>query len=303
MFSDYLDRIANVQQQKALALPDNTVVELPAIRQLTMEIEPITLGLIDSYELRKCGLFNAIAEKNSVLGKVQDQFRDFEFQLTLLHGLQNCLNAPEISEELKQTLDGIYHQKITQLPAYSANLIFTSQAMRKQLGANQWVSPRLVTLDSEIIHAYQHLQSAVNQHSGENQAVPIHKYQEILEKNNTVGRLWYSFVNASQKLNTINQQLALYNETIVCQPGRDSTKFKYLHNVFNHSFVGNIQAYLARLDAHYFALLPYLSMLENVHPNYQYPIVSAHKEFRQATLRHVDYWQQLFKRCGVTFSR
>ncbi|QSA19926.1 DUF3080 family protein, partial [Vibrio furnissii] len=31
-------------------------------------------------ELRKCALFSLIAERNSVLGKVQDEFRRFDYE-------------------------------------------------------------------------------------------------------------------------------------------------------------------------------------------------------------------------------
>ncbi|WP_228481486.1 DUF3080 domain-containing protein [Vibrio fluminensis] len=302
MFEDYIERIANVQDEEPFSLPGNQISQLPDKSSLTLTIEPVTIGLLDSYELRKCGLFNIIAERNSVLGKVQDQFREFDFQLDLSSGLQQCIANDQISAELKETLATIYATKQTQLPLYFGNLLFTSEAMRAQLTSNRWLEIDNQVTNSELLRSLHTLKIAYERETiidGLNLA----SYQEVLEKNNLLGELWFSMVNTIEKLDIITEQLKQYDDKVICQPGRDTTRFRYLNNVFNHVYIEQIQPYLARIDAHYFNLQPYITLLENAHPAYSYPIRAVHKEFRQATLTHISYWQNLFQRCGKTVSR
>ncbi|WP_114764499.1 DUF3080 domain-containing protein [Vibrio rhodolitus] len=302
LFADYLSRIANVQDESPLVLPENQTVTLPDKRELIIDIEPVTLGLLDSYELRKCGLFNLIAEKNSVLGKVQDEFREFDFQIALLKGLKHCLTVEVVSPELRQTLASIYSQKQSQFAHYRANLLFTSATMRNQLSSQEWIAIENQITSNQLLRGY-HALLLAQQFEQTADAVTITPHQEVLDKNNAMGQLWFSMHNANLKLQLITQQLYKFDSKIVCQAGRDSTKFRYLNNVFNLIYIEQIQPYIARVDAHYFKLEPYIAMLENAHPNYRYPIRDAHNAFRSASLEHVQYWQQLFERCGKKVSR
>lgn len=94
-FDRYLSRIANVQQRDALSPPAMAAQSLPEKRKLLIAIDPVTISLLDSYELRQCGLFELIAERNSILGKVQDEFREWDYQVALLNGIQGCLTSPQ----------------------------------------------------------------------------------------------------------------------------------------------------------------------------------------------------------------
>ncbi|EOX4278642.1 DUF3080 family protein, partial [Vibrio cholerae] len=87
-FDRYLSRIANVQQREALSPPAMVAQSLPEKRELLIAIAPVTISLLDSYELRQCGVFELIAERNSILGKVQDEFREWDYQIALLNGIQ-----------------------------------------------------------------------------------------------------------------------------------------------------------------------------------------------------------------------
>lgn len=322
-FETYLERVANVQQQSALPAVIAEPFPLPAKRDLILPIESVTIGLLDSYELRKCRLFNLIAEKNSSLGKVQDQFREFDFQHALIQGLEQCLgeanssnqrndNTPLLSPQLTDQLSDILHIKRKQQPLYTANLLFTSDTMRTQLNATRWVDAQSSQIDPQVLaglnvinSAYLQSQSAVITDSEDNrQSVAlITPYQEALEKSPAVGGLLYSMYNATRWLETMTQQLTQHDAEILCQPNRDRTNFNYLNNVFRQFFINEIQAYLALLDAQYYQLAPFLPMFRQAHPNFQYPLETAHAAFRLATLEHVQYWQGLFKRCGKPLTR
>ncbi|MFX3791464.1 DUF3080 family protein, partial [Streptococcus suis] len=82
----------------------------------------LSIGLIDSYQLRQCGLFNLIAERNSVLGKVADQFRNYDYQVALLAGVGKCLSSNELDPEIVELLKEIEQQKLAQFPLHQWNL-------------------------------------------------------------------------------------------------------------------------------------------------------------------------------------
>ncbi|MGT0149078.1 DUF3080 family protein [Vibrio metschnikovii] len=78
-FSTYLTRIANVQQAERLANSKGYRKLYRTNRHIELTITPLTLSLPISYELRKCQLFQLIAQRNSSLGRVQDEFRGFDY--------------------------------------------------------------------------------------------------------------------------------------------------------------------------------------------------------------------------------
>lgn len=202
-FETYLERIANVQNKPSQPPVMAEPFPLPAKRDLTLPIESVTIGLLDSYELRKCGLFNLIAEKNSLLGKVQDQFREFDFQHALVRGLNQCLNEDDnanqadlLSPQLTQQLRDILRIKLKQQPLYTANLLFASDTMRAQLNASQWVdaehnqiNPQVLAGLSILNHAFSQATFALNNDISTNRqnVVQITRYQEALEKSTSVG--------------------------------------------------------------------------------------------------------------------
>ncbi|WP_367989094.1 DUF3080 family protein [Vibrio sp. NTOU-M3] len=277
---DYLTRISRVQGAPAAPLPKSSPIMLPLASELRQTIEPISLGLLESYELRKCGLFNLIAERNSVLGKVQDEFRNFDYQNRLITGLRICLEEDEISEELRERLKQIYQTKRSQLKLHLINLTFTSQAMTKQLNGAHWLTRQSY---SELDHAFQtllahHTSVAKPLNSSELQAVV--GIQEVLEKQRLIGNLTYSFVQATAWIDTIVTQLENNDNAIECGKNRDQTQFNYLKNILHNTYMKELQPYLAWLDAVYYDINPMIMMLQGFHPDYQYPLVHTHKAFQ-----------------------
>ncbi|TKF01682.1 DUF3080 domain-containing protein [Vibrio kanaloae] len=276
LFDDYQTKIARVQDAEELK-EDWEFESLPRKRELLLDVPTLSIGLIDSYQLRQCGLFNLIAERNSVLGKVADQFRNYDYQVALLAGVGKCISSNELDPEIVELLREIEQQKLAQFPLHQWNLIYASDALQH---INQVLNIPLV--------------------SGKTTEV-----QEVLEKSSTLGDLYYSLAHASVELNTITKQLTTFDANIICGKQRDTTKFRYLNNVFDQQYIGKVQPYMAQLDSYYQQLAPQLGMFDaqpDLH-SYYFPIQDAHQAFRASTRRHVDYWQQLFKRCGRKVGR
>ncbi|USD64313.1 DUF3080 family protein [Vibrio sp. SCSIO 43136] len=298
MFQDYIERIARVQEQPVIASTFEPTT-LPPQRALHIDIEPVTIGLLDSYQLRKCGLFGLIADRNSILGKVQDQFRLFDYQRQLIAGIEVCLASGTLTDELETSLKHSYLLKQAQLNSYQHNLLLTSKAMQKQLGGQIWLTAEHQTQVSEITGVLEALNLALSNGVGE--VAPL---QEQLEKLPVLGRLDHSLQHATHWLNLTTRQLRANDSQIHCGKNRDRSRFTILNNVFNQGFVAKIQPYLAELDSYYYDLEPNLNLFQPpMVIGYTHPISKHHQEFRQATLDHVQYWQGLFKRCGRTIGQ
>ncbi|WP_159739107.1 DUF3080 domain-containing protein [Vibrio atypicus] len=306
MFDTYIERIANVQDEPPLPLEANQNTILPPKRELYTDVAPITLGLLDSYELRKCDLFNLIADKNSSLGKVQDPFRNFDYQVNVIEGLNLCVQSQDISSVLKAQLTPILMQKMEQLPIHFSNLVFTSEAMRAQLSGYNWVDEDIKVIPSTLKNALETLEMYAESLSSTPQNLSFStlvSIQETLNKQTVLGRLNYSLVNATHKLKTTTSQLNANDQNIVCAKGRDKTRFNILRNVFQSYYVDKLQPYLANLDSQYLSIEPFLTFTDTTHPIYVYPIRDNHAKFRGAVQQHVGYWKRLFERCGAAPSR
>ena len=132
LLNTYQQRLANVLEiTPADTLPLNLPI-YPDTRSLKQPIADIRIGLLDAYELRQCGLFQLIAERNSVLGKVQDQTRQLRYEVLFLKQLNHCLTMlnSNSTSELQSQLNDIYQQKQQQLPLVIWNMVFTGKEWR-----------------------------------------------------------------------------------------------------------------------------------------------------------------------------
>ncbi|WP_447475022.1 DUF3080 domain-containing protein [Vibrio harveyi] len=304
VFEKYNQRLANVLDVSESQLEASPAVTIPDKRELFQELPRLSLGLLESYQLRQCGLFNLLAEKNSQLGKVQDAFYDFDYQTSLLRTLNGCLSYYPLSDEESAKLNGLYDQKWHHLTIHLDNMLLTSDAMRKQLTGSEWlpldskdqvahVRDAFLALDEMYQTPYRTLSRLPD--------VTIVNYQEEIEKTRLVGRLYYTLIDATQWLEQTTQMLKANQDKIICGANRDTTQFRYLRNVFQSIYVAEVQPYMAFVDSTYQQLDGGINLVEQRMAAHgaSYGIENAHEQFRLQTLDHVQFWKSLFKRCGV----
>ncbi|WP_373959219.1 DUF3080 domain-containing protein [Vibrio gigantis] len=301
LFDDYQTKVARVQDAEELK-QEWEFEGLPRKRELFLNVPSVSIGLIDSYQLRQCGLFNLIAERNSVLGKVADEFRNYDYQVALLEGVGKCLSSDELDPEIIELLKEIEQQKLAQFPLHQWNLIYASDAMQSQMRGSQWLRQDIDQQVRQTSDALEYLNQSLSTPLVSGKTTEV---QEVLDKSSTLGDLYYSLARASVELDTITEQLTTFDANIICGKQRDTTKFRYLNNVFEQQYIGKVQPYMAQLDGYYQQLAPQLAMFDaqpELH-SYYFPIQDTHQAFRASTRRHVEYWQQLFKRCGRKVGR
>ncbi|WP_104026837.1 DUF3080 domain-containing protein [Vibrio jasicida] len=304
VFEKYNQRLANVLDTSESELEASPAVTIPDKRELFQELPRLSLGLLESYQLRQCGLFNLLAEKNSQLGKVQDAFYDFDYQTNLLRTLNGCMSDYPLSDEENTKLNGLYDQKWHHLTVHLDNMLLTSDAMRKQLTGSEWlpleskdqvahVRDAFLALDEMYQTPYRALSRLPD--------VTIVNYQEEIEKTRLVGRLYYTLLDATHWLEQTTHMLEANQDKIICGANRDTTQFRYLRNVFQTIYVAEVQPYMAYVDSTYQQLDGGLSLVEKRMQAHgaNYGIEKAHDQFREETIKHVQFWKNLFKRCGV----
>ncbi|MGR5409106.1 DUF3080 domain-containing protein [Vibrio sp. PNB22_3_1] len=304
VFQKYHQRLATVLEVSASTIEESAAVTIPDKRVLFHDLPRVSLGLLESYQLRQCGLFNLIAQKNSPLGKVQDSFYDFDYQTSLLRTLHGCLTHHALSKEDQSELNDVYTQKWEHFPTHLDNLLLTSDAMRKQLTASQWLSINAKAQVVSVRSAFLTLEEMYLTPPMVVSRLPdvaLVNYQEEIEKTRLIGRLYYTLTNVSLWLKQTTEMLKTNQDKIVCGKNRDTTTLRYLRNVFQSVYVKQVQPYMAYLDSTYQQLDSGIRLVEvrmKAH-GHDYGMTSMHQEFRNQTLEHVQFWQQLFKRCGV----
>ncbi|GLR03820.1 hypothetical protein GCM10007906_14070 [Vibrio hyugaensis] len=304
VFEKYNQRLANVLDVSASDVNDPPSITIPDKRELLQELPRLSLGLLESYQLRQCGLFNLLAEKNSQLGKIQDAFYDFDYQTSLLRTMNDCLTQFPLSDEESIKLNGLYDQKWHHLAVHLDNVLLTSDAMRKQLTGSSWLSHDSKDHVAHVRDAFlvfNEMYQTPYRTISRLPDITLVNYQEEIEKTRLVGRLYYTLVDASNWLRHTTQILEANQDRLQCGANRDSTQFRYLRNVFQSIYVAEVQPYMAYLDSTYQQLDGGISLIEQrmqAHGT-SYGIEKAHEEFRQETMKHVQFWKGLFKRCGV----
>ncbi|MGY0616036.1 DUF3080 domain-containing protein [Vibrio sp. FJH11] len=304
LLDKYHQRLANVLDVSTLEIAPQPAISIPSRRDLFQPLPRLSLGLLESYQLRQCGLFNLLAEKNSQLGKVQDAFHDLDYQTSLLRTLNACLTEFPLSGDERATLESLYLQKWSHLHAHLDNLLLTSDAMQKQLTASDWLSvdnQSQISRVSDAFNILSEIYDAPHQAISRLPAARLVSYQEVIEKSRLMGRLYYSLTNTTLWLNETTRLLESNQSKVLCGKNRDTTQFRYLNNVFQSIYVEEVQPYLAYLDSTFQRLNSGIELVEkrmDLHGKV-YGLSKAHTAFRQETLEHVKFWQGLFKRCGV----
>ncbi len=306
-FSTYQSRLANATKTTPLPLSPDEAIPLPSKRVLFLPLTDLRVNLLDAYELKDCGLFDLIAEKNSILGKIQGEFQQLQYDLDFIYISENCIN--QINDpSLRTALTEAYQIKKSELNRVVSNAISGSNAWRTQLTYNdhqplpeQGVSPELIIAIEGFTQPL-----LPNNNLDDHQDTQLINTQENIEKKPALGRLFYSIDESTRWLNTISQQLNRDNHQILCGLHRNNTQFAIAYRVFQHFYIDELQPYLAMLNSEYLSLSPSLLAIHQFLPSNTAftPYSKAYfqgehyEQFKQAIKNHIVVWQSLIERCG-----
>ncbi|WBA12817.1 DUF3080 domain-containing protein [Salinivibrio kushneri] len=303
MMADYYQRLGNVLDAPT---PDFTAPELPTLprkRDLVQPLEELRMGVLDAYELRQCGLFNLIAERNSSLGKVADRFRQLDYELDFIDTAAQCLpqvKDPSIHAELEKALA----LKRQQREKVIWNTLIDSEAWRAQLSLPSFTLPIELPAHSNAVNTIAQFSQLIPSTQAPTESVT--DWQESIEKQPILGDLFVSLSYHTAWLNQTSELIANHQDKVRCGGNFDTTRLKRLQTVFYKFYVGDVQPYLARVDGLYRDLAPALARLASLNTpdtfnDYKnaYWKGDAYQAYKAAIKHHADVWQQLFQRCDV----
>ncbi|RDE24311.1 DUF3080 family protein [Motiliproteus coralliicola] len=327
MLEDYLQRVANVLEVEPQAGSSQTqakVLPLPSRRDRRLATQELRSGLLDSLELRHCGLLPLIAERNSSLGKVMKPSIQLNYELQFFAKLQPCLRRDQqqsisdaaFSEQLRQ----IYQIKSTNLIPVWWNSVFASEAMERNLSLSRPPIP----LEGhpgygDSLRALEVMVSLAGPLSPPADPFPLPKQLERLESGH---ESLYNGEYGSQLFSSIQLLIDILNRTSLtldratrqrplCLNGRSSTQAEYLRNVFDRYYGGGVQPYLSRTYRNGRSWLELMDQLaqqarpssdwDRYHRQMLDPVAEngLWQQFEQAIQRHTRSWRQVLSSCGL----
>lgn len=267
-----------------------------------------TINLREFYNLPDCGIKPIIAERNTTLGKIQSPSQRYLYEVRLMRALKNCFAS--VSSQ-KDSL--ITNENLTQLSEILA--------LKQQDMSNAWTLflRNSSELNTALSHQHSHLSDSDNHDFAIQSWILLSSYQPeqliredfstTIEDNfeqhlknitdfRTPARLRNDFTLISNNLPQITDFLISETAGFTCTPRKEKQQVEYLKNIFHMFFVDKIQPMTTRMNKWFYKLEPVLNELD-----LKEAIIKLNKQkqdYDSALMEHVQFWQQLFKRCGVS---
>jgi hypothetical protein len=323
VLEDYQQRVANVLEQELALVQPATTLPLPSRRARQQQLAETRGGLLDTLELRHCGLLPLIAERNSSLGKVKPPSQLLSYELRFFTLLQRCYRQdqqrPLLDMEFSQQLALLYRLKQANLPGVFWNAVFTSIAIERNLSLSRPPLPltghpgygdslRALQLLNRIGAG---LDPPAQTYRQPDRLAQLEEHYEALHHSEYGSQLFTSLRLLIDTLNrtaaTIEQRLA---QRPLCLRGR-TPQAQYLKNVFDRYYTAKLQGYLSQVYRQGRPWLEQLNRLAVMQPSseafdaFRQQMLNPEakqglwQQFEQALERHTQSWQRVLTECGM----
>lgn len=290
------------------ALHHNVALEgFPTLAELTVNTPTIEVNLSDFYQLQHCQLATLVAERNTVLGKLQLPSTRFVYETHLLQQLKQCIaqtQQPALLAKLSIWLEAKQNNYVNTWvdllqKSHETKIAFSSNAgylsRDNQNGINQ------------TVQALTYLLASYDNQNAESETLELHL--KNLATFALPAKMWRSQALLSENLNNTTKWLNELAITNICHhpmSASNSQKLRYLHNVFQLFFIEKIQVIATQLNNYHYRLTPLIdSMTINPHfsPSFSYYLKQQNDAhflvYQQAMQTHINFWQTLFKSCHI----
>ncbi|MFN3899595.1 MAG: DUF3080 family protein [Alishewanella aestuarii] len=302
---DYQQRLNRVLELDSAKPQLPAAAALPAKSALQQPLPDLRIDLLDAFATRRCGLDQLIAERNSSLGKVFTASKRLHYELRFLATLELCLTEAW-DEPLKSQLSQVYQQKQQTIGIALSNMLQTDDTLRKTwLGSNKALTPGSDNGFTASLGALQQLlelKQAIDREDWYSASrIDPEAALASLYRSDFFPQLQFSLRYANSWFNAVNPQLLSLAPASLCPRGQ-SEQLTILTTVFRKYFIGEVQAYLAKLNRYQQQSWPLIAELYQDSPllpvlqqRYQQPAT----ELQQQLLQHVGWYQQLNQLCPV----
>lgn len=316
MYDDYLTRLERVSQVDRP--PDALTTEsrpYPRGRLRQMAVPEVGGSLLDIFRLRRCGIAELVAERNSILGRHADTAARLAISGRIAQRLRSCreeLADDEDEQALAQRIDEILDAKAAELEALTWNAALGSAAMAR------WWSPAADRLDPQRADmpgdALTQLTRAVDAATaGDREAADAAfsaAYQQ-LERQRYGGAWMHAAQSSIAGLHGATDMLRATDVDRLCPQQRPTPRARTLHTILEQRYFARIQPLLSELDR---AMATMQDALEALWPGAAHApdAVAAfrarswgpgddgmHARLSQAARAHAAAWGRILDHCGM----
>lgn len=236
---------------------------LPAARALSQPISPITIGLLDFLQLGDCELQQAVAEKNSSLGKFASVSRLLAQDVLFISLADRCYEMLPPEAELAVLLRRASSEKQGSLNKRIWNGILAGPEYRRfwQIELSNYPE----RFDSRVEIALGEIESIVVALQAGKRDIDWHLLETALEvlRNGEAGALVESWRQVAIYLNRATQLTrARAARRPLCFPDMNNPKAEIFRNVVLEHFIRGLQKDIAILNRRYYDILIPLRRIE-----------------------------------------
>ncbi|MFT2090691.1 DUF3080 family protein [Paraglaciecola sp. 2405UD69-4] len=302
---DYSSRMANILEVEPAQLAQVSLPPYPKINTLTQSIPSTTIKLTDFYGLKHCELYSLVAERNTVLGRIQLPSTRYIYEAKLIKALQTCLSETT-SPQLQPKLSHWLSLKEQQFPKVWANLVQTSTEIKHGLSTNTGFvhgTPNDGLNETKAaLHYLMELSApTVNEQS------QIERHLKQLLDTPLPARIWHTQLLLSNHLEQLTYWLTINESKLGCDTPPKKQKLEYLTNVFRLFFIEKIQPIAGQLNHYHYQLTPIFDKVvkhRQLSPAFKGYIRQQEQEnfeqYSKALKEHLAFWQTLFKTCNIS---
>jgi hypothetical protein len=302
----YQQRMASVLERNEPRFSEVTLPPYPSLSVLKHELLETIINLSEFYALKHCQLATIIAERNTVLGKIQLPSTRFIYEKKLINGLKICISNTE-DLQLKTKLNSWLAIKNQSLQSVWADMLQTSNEIKQGMSSNNGfiIGDEQDGL-SETLIALSYLMQSLDTDLIDVNTLESHL--KTFSQMSLLANLWRSQLILKKNINTTTQWLEQQEVGKMCEKTGLTVqkKIEYLHNVFQLFFILKFQPIASQVNYYHYQFSPTLTILLN-HPNlsdaFKHYINKQHfdefAEYQSAMKQHIELWQRLFKQCNL----
>ncbi|MAK90581.1 MAG: hypothetical protein CMI03_11630 [Oceanospirillaceae bacterium] len=314
---DYHQRVARVLNEELPPETRTPRIARVAVTHFALALPDYRINLLELLSLNDCRISQAIAQKNSTLGRLAAASQSLIQEMAILRDGDECvLQLQQDDPQLAQQLQTALQQKYDARLHYWWNAWVTADEWQKLIASaaqpldwpeTAYEKPAHISL---TLNALDYAIAQGEAVAGGDFTAPDNMESQLqqLMLGETFGR-WLA--SAYLLISELNRSAAIIENRLarkpLCPTGQETPDAKILHNVFMKYYAAQVQPYISLTDQTGKSLLArtdaMTALLAEQPPqafNHWYQqVVTVNETFNQANKRHVQAWQTILRQCGL----